>query len=295
MTVLIPCDIAADLELLYGPSWPTREDIRWSVFGTKLSLDPTVFVTRRRTSSLISSKPWPSLNRIELSATTTSVASVIYGVRGYQSSIAAINSPVATIQDAGDPQLSNYLTQTEVRAKQGDESNAPTAGSNQFGSMSCWDSKSGDIEGDFSAGTAGTSLDLYEIAGSGVSRLATFTLSNSGSLQFTVISEIPESLDTDGDGSVDLAEIKAGTDRHDPADFLRLESIVLTSSGPQILANTKSGEAYHLEYSETLEAGSWHPIAAHFSREAATPFDFADEDTVRRARPKGFYRVRVVP
>lgn len=289
--------IAADLVDTFGSDWNTRADVHWSVFGERVASNATstVYASRERVSSTLPSTPWPSLNHQARTATSTWISSVVNGIYGYRGSDATANSAVATVQDPGQARFSNYATQTDSRAKNGEDgASVPlTAGTTQFGGLSRWDHKNGSIEGDFEAGTAGSFLDLYQISPAGVSRLGTFSISDSGVLSFSLITEVPGSLDTDGDGATDLAEIKAGTSTTDATDYLHIGSFVSTPSGPQVTASTVAGKAYHLEYSEDLQ--SWFPIAYQPAGEEATPFDFVDTDVVRRSKAKGFYRLTVVP
>lgn len=285
--------INSDLQFLYGNDWSIRGDLHWSVIGTRTSLNPVVYGSRRRVSSQLPSTPWPTLSLTARAATSSAISSVVNGIRGYRGSDAAPGSSAATIQSPDGFRFSRYISQSDTLSKNGNESVVSTAGTSQFGSLSRWDYKNGNLEGDFGSGTAGTLLDLYEIGSSVVTRLGTFSISSLGTLTYTVISEIPGNRDTDGDGVTDLAEIKVGTSITNRNDYLQVGSFARTASGPRVTAVTVAGKSYHLEYSQDLT--TWLPIAYHLAGAGAAPLDYTDTDTVRRSRAKGFYRLRIVP
>lgn len=289
--------IGDDLTAIFGGSWNTREDLHWSVVGARVATNstPVVYATRERVSGTLPSTPWPALGLQARSATSTWVASLANGIYGYRGSDATANSSVATVQDPDQSHFSNYATLSDTRSRNGEDGATQplTAGTSQFGGLSKWDHANGSIEGDFGSGTAGTELDFYQFNASGVTRLGTFSINDSGVLTFTLKTEIPSTLDSDGDGVSDLAELKAGTSPTDGTDFLKIGSFTQTQTGPLVTANTVADKFYHLEYSEDLQ--SWLPIAYHAAGQTGTPLSFTDTDPDRRSRPKGFYRIRVVP
>jgi len=289
--------IAADLTDTFGSGWNTRSDLHWGVFGERVTNDgnSVVYASRERVPTALPSTPWPALNLQERSATSTWISSVVNGIYGYRGSTATSNSPVATIQDPDQTRFSNYATQAGTRSRNGEDgATVPlTAGTTQFGGLSHWDNQHGNLEGHFGAGTAGAALDLYKISSTGVSRLGTFTIDDSGALSFALLTELSPSLDTDGDGVSNVAEAKAGTNPTDGTDYLRVDPLVLTPSGPQLTAFTAANRLYVIEYSQDLL--NWIPIAYHQAGTSAEPLDFTDTDTVRRSSPKSFYRLRVVP
>jgi Bacterial TSP3 repeat len=290
-------NIYNDLVDIYGSSWNTRSDLHWSVVGERVlsNGNATVYATRERVSTQVPSTPWPTLNLQARRGTATWIGSVLNGIYGYRGSDATANSSVAASQDAFYERYSNYARQTDTKSRNGEDgASVPiTAGTSQFGGFSQWDQKSGGIEGDFTNGAAATALDFYRFDASGVTRLGTFSLDDSGNLTFALLSEISSTQDTDGDGVSDLDEISAGTDPNDSKDFLRVNSFTVTSSGPEVVATTVANKAYHVEYSEDLV--TWTPIAYHAAGPDATPLDFVDTDAARKSKAKGFYRLKVVP
>jgi hypothetical protein len=289
--------IDADLTATFGGSWNTRTDLHWSVIGSRVATtaEPVVYATRERVSTDLPSTPWPVLNLQARAATSSWITAVASGVYGYRGSQATANSAVATVQDPNQSQFSRYATQADTRSKGGEDGAASpiTAGTTQFGGFSQWDNKNGTIEGDFGGGTSGTELDFYQFNASGVTRLGTFTINDSGVLSFSLRTEISPSQDTDGDGYTDLAELKAGTSPTDASDFLKVLSFTNSETEAVITANTVADKLYHVEFSEDLQ--SWLPISFHSAGPTATPLNFTDTDEDRRSKPKGFYRVRVVP
>ena len=166
-------DIGADLVSAYGNNWSSREDLFWGIFGVRSSVNSTVYASRAQTSVGVPSLAWPDLNATSRNGTAGAITSVLEGTGGYTGSDSTPNSPVATFQ-SNSSSASSYNFQVA------------TPGTTDFSSLSQWTS----IEGSFGSGPSGTALDLYRVAGAGVSRTGTFTINSSGDVQFAA--PVPE-------------------------------------------------------------------------------------------------------
>lgn len=165
-------DIGADLVATYGSNWNTRGDLSWGIFGVRSSASSILYASREQNPIGLVTTPWDPLDATARNGTASAITSVLEGVNGYRGRNATANSTTAVLQP-NSAEASSYFKQVA------------TAGTTDFGSLSGWSS----IEGDFGGGAAGTALDLYRIAGSGVSPLGTFTLSDAGVLNFTAVPE----------------------------------------------------------------------------------------------------------
>ena len=164
---------------------------------------------------------------------------------------------------------------------------AATPGTSDFSSLSQWTS----IEGSFANGPANAVLDLFRI-GSAVSHVGSFSIDTEGRIRFTAV-PLPASADSDGDGFTDAEEALAGTNPNNGGDFLRT-LLSPTPNGLRIQTSvTAANRTYLVEYSESLAAGTWITMATHLSGAGSAPVDVVDSDPIRRARAKGFYRVRI--
>lgn len=275
-------NLGADLsdEAHYGATWSTRADLYWGVFGVRGTIgDPILYVSRPRASTSTPANPWPTLTLSKRQTTATQINSVIQsGTGGVGSSpsyiqlAATANSPVAAFQPNGNGS-SSYRWQVT--------SNSPT----DFGSTTSWTN----IEGNFGNGTAGTVLDIFKIQRvsgvESVSLFGTVSISDSGVITFTKPSVAP--VDKDGDGYTDAEEALAGTSDNDASDFFKVSSITTSAGNTVISFNSVASRSYKIYYSEDLAAGSWQLIAT------VPNGPYADNDVVRRARQKGFYKVAV--
>ena len=163
-------DIGDDLTATYGSDWKTRDDLFWGIFGVRPSVSSIVYASRERQSASSPSESWPLLDQTSRNTTASQITSVLESIGGYKSREATPNSHVATYQE-NTADSSSYNNQVA------------SAGTTDFGSLSEWTS----IEGSFANGTSGTSLDLFRIAGSGVTRVGKFAIGNSGALTFTAV------------------------------------------------------------------------------------------------------------
>ncbi len=264
-------NIVTDLELTYGTTWKTRGDVTWGIFGVVNSVSSTVYGSRERSPVNTDTVPWAALDADGRNTTASAIVSVLEGTGGYKGRQATANSAVGTTQP--------NTTEASSYAKQ-----VGTNGTNDFGSFSEWSS----IEGDFGGGTAGTALDVYRIATAGVTRIGKFTISDAGVVTFTDASAPPSNVDTDGDGQLDSQEAVAGTSPTNPSDFFRVQPPVKSAGSVAVTFNTVAGRSYQVLYSEDL-SGVWTEI--NVTPGGVSPYTFTDNDAVRAARAKGFYKV----
>lgn len=167
-TALTLGNIGADLTAAFGESWSTRSDLHWGIFGVSNSASPILYASRDAANG----GAWGALDINGRGTTASSIVSVLQGTNGYQGREATLNSPVAVFQPNSDL-ASSYAKQVA------------TPGTNDFGSLSEWSS----IEGNFGDGVGGTNLNLYRIAGSGVTTPGHFSIDGSGAISFHAIPE----------------------------------------------------------------------------------------------------------
>jgi Bacterial TSP3 repeat len=268
-------NVGTDLVAKYGAGWKTRDDLYWGIFGVRgLTGIPTLYASRERNPVATPATAWAPLVYSERTSAGNRINSVLNGIGGYRLSTATANSTVGTFQSNSGQEASYNF---EVA----------TAGTSDFGSLSQWQS----IEGSFISGTSGTALDVFKLTGDGdvgknpTTLFGTFTINDSGVIHFTLPTVAP--VDTDGDGFLDSEEAVAGTSPTNPADFFKVQSVVYGPSATTVTFNSIAARTYKIYYSQDLSAGSWTLIATLSSG------PYTDTDAVRRARPKGFYKVIV--
>lgn len=269
-------DVGSDLAAVYGPDWHSRSDVQWGIFAVRTGVNSTVYGSRARPSPATVAAAWPSLTSTARNGTAGAITSVLEEVGGYRNSSTTAGSTVAALQ-------TNFSGAASYSFQVG------TPGTTDFGSLSQWTS----IEASFGSGADHAVLDVFRIAAS-VSHLGSFSISSAGVIRFTAPAATGNA-DTDGDGFTDAAEALTGTNPADPTDFFRA-AVTVTGSGSRIqTAVAAASRNYLIEYSETLVGGSWITVATHSSGPSALPVDFTDTDPVRRARLRGYYRVRTAP
>jgi len=148
--------------------WYERADVSWGIVGTDLAADPanTLYATRPRANVNTQSAPWA---RRSFSSQSTTNSTLRAFALGYINSDANAASAKGTIQSTSA--TNSYASFT--------------SGGTDFGFF-------GGIEGDFSAGAAGSVLDLYRLtpttqnpSGQGLLFVGSFTFDNGGQLTFT--------------------------------------------------------------------------------------------------------------
>lgn len=165
-------ELGLDLTETYGPNWDTREDLFWGIFGTRTSASPIVYGSRERTNPTEPAAPWIALDLTARNNVDSQITSVLNGIGGYRGSDATDHSAVGTFQ-TNTGQASSYFFQVA------------TPGTTDFGSLSQW----GSIEGSFAEGAEGTVLDLFRIAGSGVTQRGSFSINDEGEITYFVVPE----------------------------------------------------------------------------------------------------------
>jgi hypothetical protein len=101
----------------------------------------------------------------------------------------------------------------------------------------------------------------------------------------------PVVLDSDGDGKSDASELLAGTDRFDSSDYFRLTAIEVKGGSVLLGLPTVEGRIYEIEFSQSLETGSWEVIDRVTGDGSVVRLDDPDPD--RAGLREGYYRVRV--
>ena len=166
-------NLGLDLTQTFGPDWDTREDLFWGIFGERPNGgNPIVYGSRERLNPDEPSVAWPALDLNGRNNIDSQINSVLSGIGGYRGSEATANSLVGTFQ-TNSGQASSYFFQVA------------TPGTTDFGSLSQW----GSIEGSFGDGADGTVLDLYRIAGSGVTQRGSFSIDDQGLITYAVVPE----------------------------------------------------------------------------------------------------------
>jgi len=116
-------------------------------------------------------------------------------------------------------------------------------------------------------------------------RLANFgTTANSGNAA--------DGADPDGDGMTNAQEFAAGTDPNSAASVLRVSQI--QPGGNDIVVSFPSvlGKTYRLEYSDTLQSGSWVTLQNNIAG-TGNPISVTDVGGAGQARR--FYRIVLIP
>lgn len=162
--------LGLDLIATYGNAWFSRDDLSWGIFGGRQnSGNPILYASIGKEGLGAPSAAWPALSLDARNGTYSKINSVLTACTN---STATANSPTATLQtNAANDGSYNFQV--------------ATAGTTDFGSLSQWTG----IEGTFAAGTSGTALDVYRIAGSGVTQRGTFAISDNGVVTYSVVPE----------------------------------------------------------------------------------------------------------
>lgn len=94
--------------------------------------------------------------------------------------------------------------------------------------------------------------------------------------------------DADGDGSSNLSEYIAGTNPQDPSSKLAA-SLDTTGSGFAVRFTAQPGRSYTVQYSSTMQAGTWLKLSDVAPQQVVTDISVTDPDS--ETRPARFYRV----
>lgn len=94
--------------------------------------------------------------------------------------------------------------------------------------------------------------------------------------------------DWDGDGSSNLSEFIAGTDPTDPDSLFEITGVTVEAGSVQVSWSSVEGKTYTLQYSTTLESGSWTNVADSDTATSSTTTLTHETDG-----PTAFYRVIV--
>jgi alpha-galactosidase len=120
-------------------------------------------------------------------------------------------------------------------------------------------------------------------------RLANFgTVDNSG--------KAADNADPDGDGWTNAQEFAAGTDPNNRASVLKISQTLAGGNDMLVSFPTVAGKIYRLEYSGTLQSGSWNTVRANGVPQDninGTGSTVQITDTGGAAQPKRFYRIAV--
>ncbi|HVJ47259.1 MAG TPA: thrombospondin type 3 repeat-containing protein [Luteolibacter sp.] len=266
----------------FGPNWHTRQSVRWGVFGWSNSVNPVIFASRQRPSAATASDPWAELDSTQRNGTYSEITTVLGSQSSSQNAYnlldATANSPVGAFQPAGG---GTYIEKV---------SSSP-----DFGNITSFT----DIEANFENGPGNALLDLYRFGPTGgstpsVLRVGYFSISSSGVITFTKPAAASNpNADDDGDGFTNGQEAVAGTNPNDSKDFFRVNSVAKSTGNSQLSFKPAANRTYVLSYSEDLQP-PWQTIETWPAGTSPSSLHtFTDNDPVRTARPKGFYRIVV--
>ena len=103
--------------------------------------------------------------------------------------------------------------------------------------------------------------------------------------------------DEDGDGFSNLDEFRAATDPRDPASHLAFTTFSPVADGGEthfdLTFPSVEDQRYRVEWSDSLEDGSWLPLGAPITGTGA-PIIVRDSDAIHTA-PRRFYRLGLLP
>ncbi len=102
--------------------------------------------------------------------------------------------------------------------------------------------------------------------------------------------------DADGDGFTNLQEYLLGTSPNNPASRLAIAQVTEIPNGAnkdfQISFSTANGVTYRVEFSDSLDAGSWAQLGSDVTGNGATAT--TTDAAAITLHPRRFYRVRIV-
>jgi hypothetical protein len=100
--------------------------------------------------------------------------------------------------------------------------------------------------------------------------------------------------DTDGDGFLDGAEVRLGTNPLDAKSIFKMAALATSGTGQTITLTwspSVAGNVYDIEMSQTLAPGSWVKIGSH--QAAGGPSESATVANPAAGQARAFYRVRL--
>lgn len=109
-----------------------------------------------------------------------------------------------------------------------------------------------------SIGPAGESALSSEISATPLSEIQAWRLANFGSFENS--GDAHDDADPDGDGATNAEEFKFGTDPNDRTSVLAISAIVRSNSDALISFSSVSGRIYRIEWSDSLQPGSWTAV-----------------------------------
>ena len=164
-------NIGADLAATFGAGWATDSSLSWALFGRNSATVPTLYASRAENPFGTDALAWPALDDTSRQATASQINSVISN----------FNTLQATANNAN-------LGAVQANAANSGSYNFQVAPGQDFGSLSQWTG----IEASGVNGITSTSLDLFRLNAT-TTNLGTFTISNTGALNFTAgVNAVPE-------------------------------------------------------------------------------------------------------
>lgn len=283
-------NIGADLTATYGAGWATRADLFWSVFGVRPSAASILYASKERSNTSVPADSWPELDVTSRNTTASQITSVLESIGGYKGLEATSNSPVAALQP-NSPDASSYNKQVA------------TAGTNDFGSLSEWTS----VEGGFGGGTSGTALDLFRIAGSGVTRVGRFSLDSNGAVTFTasggvtpapVIDTQPQSVVSFVGGVASFSVAATGSNlafqwKKGTTNLTDGNNIAGATSSSLSISNLQSGDAGSYSVVVSNEGGSTPSNAVTLTVDAAPPAPVITSSTTATGRTGSVFSYQI--
>jgi alpha-L-fucosidase len=268
----------------------SNDGVTWTTLDTRTN---QVFATRLTTTNTYDFANTTPYSFYRLNITNN------YGGSGYQiqlSELAMLSSP----SDAGDktpPVLSlpSNLTLSATTEAGTAATFAPTATDVVSGSLAViCTPPSGSV---FVPGTTTVQCSATDAAGNTASGSFTVTVNSpvmTWRQQYFGTSDnsgtAADNADPDGDGWTNAQEFAAGTDPNDRTSRLKIGQVQSSGSGMVVSFPTTSGKTYRVEYSTSLQSGSWTSVQDNI---AGTGSVVQVTDSGAVGQTKRFYRIVV--